>query len=78
MQRCANLLQELKRINRCSGWSGQVVLATMGPSRKASQDLQVQVNDLSTPPSSYRRFMAYGGYDEPYAPALDSVLKTWL
>ena len=34
---------------------------------------QVQVDDQSTPPSSYRSFIAYGGYDEPYAPAL----KTW-
>ena len=34
---------------------------------------QVQVDDQSTPRSSYRSFVAYGGYDEPYAPAL----KTW-
>ena len=34
---------------------------------------QVQVDDQSTPPSSCRSFIAYGGYDEPYAPAL----KTW-
>ena len=34
---------------------------------------QVQVDDQSTPPSSYRSFIAYGGHDEPYAPAL----KTW-
>ena len=30
---------------------------------------QVQVDDQSIPPSSYRSFVAYGGYDEPYAPA---------
>ena len=30
---------------------------------------QVQVDDQSTLPSSYRSFVAYGGYDEPYAPA---------
>ena len=31
--------------------------------------VQVQVDDQSTLPSSYRSFVAYGGYDEPYAPA---------
>ena len=30
---------------------------------------QVQVDDQSTLPSSYRSFVASGGYDEPYAPA---------
>ena len=30
---------------------------------------QVQVDDQSTPPSSYHSFVAYGGYDEPHAPA---------
>ena len=30
---------------------------------------QVQVDDQSTLPSSYRSFVAYGGHDEPYAPA---------
>ena len=36
------------------------------------RDLKVkqgQVDGQSTPPSSYRSFIAYGGYDEPYAPA---------
>ena len=30
---------------------------------------EVQVDDQSTLPASYRSFVAYGGYDEPYAPA---------
>ena len=45
---------------RRSGLSGQHVQQL----RK-----QVQVDDQSTLPSSYRSFVAYGGYDEPCAPS---------
>ena len=55
---------------------GAIVLLNNVYARLLQQSLtvkQVQVDDQSTPPSSYRSFIAYGGYDEPYAPAL----KTW-
>ena len=34
--------------------------------------VQVPVDDQSALTSSYRSFVAYGGYDEPYAPALQN------
>ena len=34
------------------------------------------MDDQSTLPSSYRSFVAYGGYDEPYAPAFKKLLVT--
>ena len=37
--------------------------------RLTSRRASVRVDDQSTPPSSYRSFVACGGYDEPYAPA---------
>ena len=51
---------------------GAIVLLNNVYARLLQQSLkvkQVQVDDQSTPPSSYRSFVAYGGYDEPYAPA---------
>ena len=48
-------------------------IKTEGLEQRTQPLKQVQVDDQSTPPSSYRSFIAYGGYDEPYAPAL----KTW-
>ena len=51
---------------------GAIVLLNNVYARLLQQSLkvkQVQVDDQSTPPSSYRSFLAYGGYDEPYAPA---------
>ena len=40
-------------------------------------NMQVQVDDQSTLPSSYRSFVAYGGYDEPYAPAASCTTSEW-
>ena len=34
------------------------------------------MDDQPTLPSSYRSFVAYGGYDEPYAPAFKKLLLT--
>ena len=51
---------------------GAIVLLNNVYARLLQQSLkvkQVQVDDQSTPPSSYPSFVAYGGYDEPYGPA---------
>ena len=59
------------------GFGGRIMnhhgIKTEGLEQRTQPLKQVQVDDQSTPPSSYRSFIAYGGYDEPYAPAL----KTW-
>ena len=56
---------------------GAIVLLNDVYARLLQQSLtvkQVQVDDQSTPPSSYCSFVAYGGYDEPYAPAFSASL----
>ena len=59
------------------GFGGRIMnhhgIKTEGLEQRTQPLKQVQVDDQSTPPSSYRSFIAYGGYDGPYAPAL----KTW-
>ena len=48
----------------------------VGSQRDQQLRKQVQVDDQSTLPSSYRSFVAYGGYDEPYCPACQKLLET--
>ena len=48
-------------------------IKTEGLEQRTQPLKQVQVDDQSTPPSSYRSFIAYGGYDEPYAPCFENM-----
>ena len=71
---CGNSTAAHERLTAAVGKDlGFIMSTTMAAKRRSGQRVQqlrkqVQVDDQSTLPSSYRSFVAYGGYDEPYAP----------